>query len=319
MQEIIPAIDHKLILEELTEDKFLRHTSKDGNLLYLITHHDSPNVMREIGRLRELSFRAAGGGTGKEIDIDEYDTSEFPYQQLIVWNPDACEIIAGYRLMKCTDAAKDAHGEILTATAHLFNLSDIFHKEYLPYTLELGRSFVQPKYQSRGTSTKGIYSLDNLWDGLGAIVAKNPDIRYLFGKVTMYPDYNREARNMLLSFMHSYFPDNIGLGTPIEPLITKEELAPYDHMWEGLSYKEGHTLLNKNIRERGENIPPLINSYMNLSASMKTFGTAANYEFGKVEETGILVTIDDIYEAKKERYIRTYEAHKDFNNPPAKQ
>ncbi|HWV73438.1 MAG TPA: GNAT family N-acetyltransferase [Pseudosphingobacterium sp.] len=319
MTELIPAVDPQLIQEELTPSRFIRHTSKNENHIYLITHEEAPNVMLEIGRLRELTFRDAGGGTGKEVDIDEFDTSAHPYSQLIVWDPEAREIIAGYRLLKCVDAERNAQGEVLTATTHLFNISKTFQQEYLPYTLELGRSFVQPKYQGTNDSArKGIYSLDNLWDGLGAIVAMNPDIKYLFGKVTMYPSYNIEARNMLLSFMHHYFPDDIGLAVPIEPLISKEELAPYDAMWKDLTYKEGYHTLNWWVRNKGENIPPLINSYMNLSATMKTLGTAANDEFGKVEETGILLTLDDIYEAKKNRYIQTYEAFKDFDRPPTK-
>ncbi len=314
MEEIIPAVDRELLIEELTEDKFLRTTNKLHNQLYLVDAHDSPNLMREVGRLRELSFRSAGGGTGKAVDIDHYDTDPKPFKQLILWDPEDKEIIAGYRVILCKNAPQNDDGRIISATAHLFDLSEKFYENYLPYTVELGRSFVQPKYQ-RGASRKGLFSMDNMWDGLAAVLVLNPDLKYMFGKVTMYPSYNREARNMLLSFMRHFFPDPDELVRPVKPLITAEELAPYKDMWTGKSYKEAYAELNKEIRQRGENIPPLINTYMNLSSSMKTFGTALNENFGAVEETGIMVTVDDIFPARKERHIETYHSHQQYDGP----
>lgn len=317
MEKIIAPIDRDLIISELTEDVFLRHTNKLRNQLYLVNHHNAPNVMKEIARLREEAFRLAGGGTGKSMDIDSYDTADKPFQQLIVWDPEDKEIIAGYRLIKCNEAERGDDGHIISATAHLFDLSQDFYKNYLPKTLELGRSFVQPKYQ-RGASKKGLFSMDNLWDGLGAYVLLNPDVKYLFGKVTMYPHFNREARNLILAFLADYFPDKESLVSPIEPLIKNGELEAYRETFSGLDYKEGYALLNKEVRSRGENIPPLINTYMNISGTMKTFGTSLNHEFGEVEETGILVTVDDIFPARKERHMETYERDKDYTGPLAK-
>lgn len=317
MEKIIAPIDRDLIISELTEDVFLRHTNKLRNQLYLVNHHNAPNVMKEIGRLREEAFRLAGGGTGKSMDIDSYDTADKPFQQLIVWDPEDKEIIAGYRLIKCNEAERGDDGHIISATAHLFDLSQDFYKNYLPKTLELGRSFVQPKYQ-RGASKKGLFSMDNLWDGLGAYVLLNPDVKYLFGKVTMYPHFNREARNLILAFLADYFPDKESLVSPIEPLIKNGELEAYRETFAGLDYKEGYALLNKEVRSRGENIPPLINTYMNISGTMKTFGTSLNHEFGEVEETGILVTVDDIFPARKERHMETYERDKDYTGPLSK-
>ncbi|MDZ7847663.1 MAG: GNAT family N-acetyltransferase [Owenweeksia sp.] len=317
MEEIIAPVERQLIIDELTSDKFLRHTSKLHNQLYLVDAHNSPHTMREIGRLRELAFRTAGGGTGREVDVDAYDTADTPFQQLVLWDPEDREIIAGYRLMLCKNARRDEQGRLHSATSHLFHLSEKFYQNYLPTTMELGRSFVQPHYQ-RGASRKGLFSMDNLWDGLGAVVMLNPDVQYLFGKVTMYPQYHREARNILLSFLHYFFPDDEKLVYPHKPWIKPEELAPFTPLFEAKEYKEAYGVLNREIRSRGENIPPLINSYMGLSNSMKTFGTALNENFGKVEETGIFLTISDVYASCKERHMESYYDFNEYTGPELK-
>lgn len=314
MQEIIAPIDRDLIREELTEEAFVRYTNNGNNEIYLVNHSHAPYTVKEIGRLRELTFRAAGGGTGLALDLDDNDTGTDAYDQLIAWNPEDEEIIAGYRLIKCKDVGVNSNGEINLSTAHYFHFSAKFVEEYLPHTIELGRSFVQPKYQPAKDNRKGLFSLDNLWDGLGAVVKLNPDVRYLFGKVTMYPHYNREARDLLIYFMNHYFPDREQLVWPIKPLSYFSDAAKFEHAFDGLDYKDGYKLLNSRVRTLGENIPPLINTYMNLSSTMMTFGTAINDEFGTVEETGIMITIDDIFESKKERHISTYERDKDFGS-----
>jgi hypothetical protein len=316
MQAVIPAVDRESIKRELTPERFLRYSNNGNNLIYLVNHHNAPNTMREIGRLRELTFRHAGGGTGLAADIDDNDVLPHCYQQLITWNPEDEEIVAGYRLIKCKEAGFDKEGNINLSTAHLFTFSDKFIQEYIPYTIELGRSFVQPQYQPSLDNRKGIFSLDNLWDGLGAVVKLNPEIKYLFGKVTMYPHYNREARDFLLYFMQYYFPDKEKLVAPHpELLLTYEtDISEFSKQLNGLGYKEGYKVLNSRVRALGENIPPLINTYMNLSPSMKSFGTAMNDEFGAVEETGILITLEDIFESKKQRHIETFERDRVFGS-----
>ncbi len=144
MKPIIKSIPKKDLEEELTEDKFIRMTNKADNELYIITAHDSPKIMQEIGRLRELTFRAAGGGTGKPVDIDDFDTMEDPYKQLIVWDPDQEEILGGYRFHLCDKENTDCSKANL-ATEKLFHFSDKFRNEYIPDLIELGRSFVQPE------------------------------------------------------------------------------------------------------------------------------------------------------------------------------
>lgn len=314
MQDIILPIDKEKIKSELTKERFLRHTNNLNNEIYLVNDQNAPNTLKEIGRLREVTFRASGGGTGLSCDLDENDMGKFAYDQLIVWNPEDEEIVGGYRLIRCDKVLPIVDSDIQLSTAHYFNFSEKFIKDYLPSTIELGRSFVQPKYQPSGESRKGLFSLDNLWDGLGAVVQINPDIKYLFGKVTMYTHFNVEARDFLLTFMNHYFPDKEKLVWPKHqvPLTscTKEFLKQLD----GLNYKDGYKVLNSRVRALGENIPPLINTYMNLSLTMKSFGTAINGEFGEVEETGILISIPDIYEAKKDRHMNTFERDKEMDS-----
>lgn len=310
MEKIIDPVDRNLLKEELNPGRFIRRTNNGDNEIFIVNFNNAPNVLKEIGRLREITFRNAGGGTGKSMDLDEYDLGLTRYDQLIVWNPAENEITGGYRFIKCCEAAKDKDGNLLLATSELFNFTKRFIQNYLDNTIELGRSFVQPKYQPVNDIRKGLFSLDNLWDGLGAIVIDNPDIKYFFGKVTMYSDFNPEARDMILSFMHWYFPDKENLVIPIIPLNYKTDVSSFDKIFEGLPYKDGHKILNQFVRGKGENIPPLFNSYMNLSSTMKTFGTALNEHFGGVEETGILVSIDDIFDSKKERHITSYSSKK---------
>lgn len=299
MEPVIQPVDRHLILKELTKDKFIRVTRKGNNHLYEVTAHDSPNVMLEIGRLREISFRLGGGGTGKSVDIDEYDMDQHePYRQLIVWDPKDQEIIGGYRYINCGGLNVRK-----MATRELFDFSDEFLKEYMPFTIELGRSFIQPNYQSTNLRRKSLYALDNLWDGLGALVVKYSNIKYFFGKVTMYTSYNARARNLLLHFLNKYFNDPNSLVRPISPLVCDIDNPYFVELFKGLEFKDGYRVLQKEIKNNGEHIPPLINSYMNLSPSMKVFGTAINHGFGGVEETGILVNIPDIYPEKIDRYI----------------
>ncbi|MBI1221455.1 MAG: GNAT family N-acetyltransferase [Bacteroidetes bacterium] len=305
MQPIIPPVDKALLLSELTKDRYVREANFGSNQIFIVNHHNAPNVLREIGRLRELTFRAAGGGTGQELDLDSFDTKENGYEQLLVWDPEDKAIVGGYRYIDCKNVVNEK-GEVELATTELFNFSPKFIEEYLPYTIELGRSFVQPSYQPSVGNRRGLFSLDNLWDGLGALVVNYPDVKYFFGKITMYPSFHAQSRDLIHFFMNHYFPDKDNLIVPIEPLNYKTDTSNFEGIFDGLDYKEGHKVLNQFVRKHGENIPPLVNAYMNLSLTMKNFGTAINHHFGEVEETGILVSIADIYESKKERHVATY-------------
>ena len=304
--KIIQPVERELLRSELTPNKQLRLTNKSNNEIYIVTAQDSPNVMREIGRLREIAFRNAGGGTGKALDIDEFDTMEGGYKQLIVWNPDAEDIIGGYRYIYGTDWKMNDDGQPLLATSHMFKFSNRFLTDYMPYTVELGRSFVAVEYQSIRKGTKSIFALDNLWDGLGALTVINPKLKYFFGKMTMYPSYIRRGRDMILYFLKKHFDDKENLITPMKPLIIETDPKELETLFCENDFKADYKILNREIRALGYNIPPLVNAYMGLSPTMKLFGTAINNGFGDVEETGILIAVDEILEEKRVRHIDSF-------------
>lgn len=305
-QEIIQQIDKELLKSELTPERQLRMTNKSNNEIYVITAHNSPNVMKEIGRLREIAFREAGGGTGKSMDIDEFDTMDNCYKQLIVWNPEAEEIIGGYRYQLGTDVELDENGQPILATGHMFHFSDKFMKDYMPQTIELGRSFVSLEYQSSKMGAKSLFALDNLWDGLGALTVVMPNVKYFFGKMTMYPSYVRKGRDMILYFLKKHFNDPDNLIIPMKPLKIETDEKELEQLFCEESFKDDYRILNREVRKMGYNIPPLVNAYMGLSPTMKMFGTAINYGFGDVEETGILIAVDEILEEKRIRHIDSF-------------
>ena len=308
MEEIIDRVPREVLLSELTPEKRLRMTNKSGNEIYVVTWQDSPNVVRELGRLREIAFRAAGGGTGKGLDLDEFDTMEHPYRQLLVWDPEAQEILGGYRYLAGSEVKLDDEGQPVLATSHMFRFSERFMREYMPYTIELGRSFVTHEYQSSRLGSKSLFALDNLWDGLGALTVVQPDVKYFFGKFTMYPSYDRTARDMILFFLHKHFEDHDHLIEPMKPLQIESDPEELARLFSEDDFKQDYRILNREVRRLGYNIPPLVNAYMGLSPTMKLFGTAINYGFGDVEETGILIAVDEILEEKRMRHIDTFAA-----------
>ena len=306
MQPIIPPVEKALLRAELTPERRLRTTNKAGNEIYIITYQQAPNVMREIGRLREIAFRAAGGGTGMELDWDEFDTCEHPYYQLIVWDPEEEQILGGYRFLPGEEIRFDAQGQPILATSHMFYFSEEFKQTFLRDTVELGRSFVTLEYQSTRALTKGIFALDNLWDGLGALTVVIPGLKYFFGKMTMYPSFNRQARDMILYFLHKHFGDPDHLVTPMTPIQIETPEETLRDLFVCNDFKSDYRILNSEVRKRGFNIPPLVNAYMGLSPTMRVFGTAVNHEFGDVEETGILIAVDEILEQKRMRHIDSF-------------
>ena len=307
VKEIIQPISKELLKKELTPERQLRMTNKSHNEIYIVDAHNAPNVLLEIGRLREIAFREAGGGTGKPYDLDEFDTMDNCYKQLIVWNPEAEEIIGGYRYILGTDVEVGADGQPILATSHMFHFSERFMRDYMPQTIELGRSFVSLAYQNTNKNgSKSLFALDNLWDGLGALTVIKPNVKYFFGKMTMYPSYIRKGRDMILYFLKKHFDDKENLITPMKPLEIEEDPEELKKLFCEESFKDDYRILNREVRKLGLNIPPLVNAYMSLSPTMKLFGTAINDGFGDVEETGILIAVDEILEEKRMGHIDSF-------------
>ena len=309
MKNIIAPVDRNLLLEELDSKKFIRNTNKGGNQIYIITAKDSPNVMKEIGRLREWSFRLGGGGSGEEIDVDEFDYMDKPYKQLIVWDPEAQEITGGYRYLHGQDWETLPSGQPKIVTEHMFRFSDEFMKDYAPYTIDLGRAFIHPDYQSSKMGAKSIFAFDNLWDGLLVLNYFEPEIRYVIGKITVYQNYDEMARNAIFYFLNHCCADPKGLMIGKDVFFDKntkvdKEIEDVFNAEETLEGK--FNALIKFVRTRGTNIPPLISSYFKLSNQMKVFGTGVNREFGDILDTGMMVTVSEIDKGRWSRHVDSF-------------
>ena len=308
MKNIIDPVPVELLKAELTKSKKLEDTNKGHNELYIVTWQDSPNVVTEIGRLRELAFREAGGSTGNAIDLDEYDKMEKPYKQLIVWDPENEAIIGGYRFLFGSDAVFDEKGQPVLASSHQFRFSKKFIDEYLPHVIELGRNFVAPEYQSSKGGAKSIFAFDNLWDGLVAIIMKNPDLLYFFGKITLYPSYDYIAKDLIYHFLWKHFGDNEELVRPWDDqkVLPASDPQLMDLVVNQDDLLEDYKLLKGAARMRGVNVPPNVTAYLSITSEMLMFGTAVNRLMHNIEDTAVLIPFDEIYHDKKSRHIGAY-------------
>ncbi len=310
ISQIIRPISRDLIERELTPERFVRQTNKGGHEIYDFAADESPILMQEVGRLREESFRLAGGGSGNSVDIDEFDTGAMAYRQLIVWSPQDKEILGGYRYVVCSQLPQNQEGTKHLATAHMFRFSDEFVRDYFPRMIELGRSFVHPSYQSSRGGAKSLFALDNLWDGLGAIAIDNPGVEYFFGKVTMYPGYSQAARDLIYGLLRKYFGASGELVNAYKPVPYNLSEAECDAIYTSGNFQSDYKTLVSRVREMGEVVPPLVNAYMTLSPTLKVFGTAINEEFSDVEETAILLNISEVHKSKSARHFDTYKNKK---------
>ncbi|MBR5723804.1 MAG: GNAT family N-acetyltransferase [Bacteroidales bacterium] len=307
MERVIDPVSVDLLKAELTPEKKLCDTNKAGNEVYVVDCNDAPNVLQEIGRLRELAFRASGGGTGCSVDLDDFDfLPDRLYKQMVIWDPESCTILGGYRFILGSDVSFDEQGQPILTSSHLFHFSDTFIRDYLPHTIELGRSFVTPEYQSSKAGAKIIFALDNLWDGLAAIMLQHSNMLYYFGKMTIYPHYDKTALALIQHFLWKHFPDPDELVRPNHPYVCGGDGRLMDLILRDADFKGDYRNLKDAVRRLGVNIPPLVNSYMNISPAMKMFGCAINDEFFDAIETGILIGFDEMYADKRDRHKEPY-------------
>lgn len=304
MKNIISPINKDLLKEELTPERFLRNTNKGGNQIYSFSYHEAPNLMLEVARLREITYRNAGGGSGGIIDIDIFDTMKVPYRQLIVWTPEAQEIIGGYRYLVCNQKANNNQGKLSFAMTGCFRYSQRFKNKYLPFCIELGRAFIRPEYQATKAGSKSLFALDNLWDGLGALIVRYPTARYFIGKVTLFHRFNPQAQDILFHYLGIYFPDHENLIDSLSPLRPDLSRLPVG-LFLGTNREEDFSILLKALRKHRETLPPMMSAYMKLSSTMKVMGINANKMYDDVAEIAILITIKDIFPLKLNRHIQS--------------
>lgn len=313
LPEIIPPIDPRVIRSELHEQLMLRKTNRAGNELYSFHANEAPNTMLEVGRLREEAFRAGGAGSGKMADVDEYDMDPNGYKQLIVWDPVHEEILGGYRYILCSQAIETLPDGTLTthlSSDELFQFSQTFIEEYLPKTIELGRSFVrndlQNTNQKQPALPRSIFTLDNLWDGLGALMLLHDDCQYFFGKMTMYENYDIKARDLIYYYLDTYFKPREQLVVMKYPIPYQTPIEELKEVVTGQDRKADYKSMSKVIRDMGTAIPPLVNAYVGLSDSLMVFGTSYNPFFGDALEACIMVPMEEITPEKKKRHIDSF-------------
>lgn len=307
MIPLIEPVDRRLIKAELNDRTFLRRTQKAGNEIYIINPQTAPHALLELGRVRELTFRATGAGSGKDVDLDHFDLEDPACYQLMVWDPDNEEIIGAYRFTLWAKATFHPNGQPYVNTEHLFHFSDKFIRDYMPYTIEMARAFIQPQYQSVKGGVKSLYALDNIWDGIGGLVAISPDVKYLAGKVSIYSTSPEMSRKAMIFFLDKFFGDREGLltGKGAET-FTDEEKTYFNGLFNADTEKENYKILSSYVKSLDDYVPPLIHSYIELSSSMKTFGTVFDPSFGDVYDTAMIITLADVYEKKWKRYVESY-------------
>ena len=306
---LIEPVSRKLLREELTTDRLVRPTRIGSNEVYIFTALNAPNLMQEVGRLRELTFRVAGAGFGTAVDIDHFDTDEYPCRQLIVWDPVAYEIIGGYRFNIFHKFKGKPLRDIPLANKSLYSISKTFTFEYIPYLVELARAFIQPKYQPKFAGRKAAFSLDNIWDGLGALVVKYPFIRYFFGRLTFFSNYDPTVRDLAFYFFAKHLQGNPALLSAKKPFEFPTLLNDLEKVIGGSSIKDDFTKLNQAAKNHGTTIPPLVKSYFNVSGTLRVFEPVFDSYFASSYAAAILVTIADVYPAFVKRYITPYQRY----------
>ena len=208
----------------------------------------------------------------------------------------------------------DRFGQPILTSAHMFEFTKKFLRDFLPYTLELGRSFVSVEYQSSKAGSKSLYALDNLFDGIAALGVLYKDrVKFFFGKMTIYPEYNTEAREMVMYFLRKYFGEKADL-IKIRKEVKVNNPRRFNKLFNGKDYKEDYKILKTEVLKLGKtevlklgvSIPPLVNTYMNLSPSMIYFGTGINDEFADVLDSGILIAFEELYPEKIDRHTNSF-------------
>lgn len=284
--------DRKALKKELKQSELLGETA-DGKRIYLFDYQADSAVMREVGRLREVSFRCVGEGTGEKIDLDRYDSH---YRHLILWDEEELEIVGAYRLAEAWKMNNSEDDQLYSST--LFNYSPSM-QQFFEQGIELGRSFVQPKYW-------GKRSLDYLWYGIGAYLKRHPEVRYMFGPVSLSNSYPQHAKDLLVYFYSLYFPDRDALGKSFTPYAIKQETTEdLQKLFCGNDYKEDFKTLKQQMDFLNCTVPTLYKQYADVceegGVRFLDFGVDADFNF--CVDGLVLVDMNYLKEKKRSRYI----------------
>ena len=285
------------IKQELQLAEILGKTT-DNKVIYLVSHDKAPTLINEIGRLREYSFRKVGEGSGKEKDLDSYDTY---YQHLVLWDDQELEVVGAYRLGECSWILSCMGKEGLYLN-ELCDMSEA-HDHALMQAVELGRSFIQPRYW-------GSRALDYLWQGIGAYLHHNPEVRYLTGAVSISASYPKSARDALVYFYATYFPakeQTLKSKTPYK--LSNNTIKELEGLFDDLEYKLAFAQLKNYLSAFGVTVPTLFKQYAELcedgGVSFLDFGV--DHQFNDCVDGYILVDRKLITSRKKSRYITRHE------------
>ncbi len=283
----------QIIKQELRQGELLGETS-DGKQIILCNWFPESSLMREIGRLRELSFRKVGEGTGERRDLDKYDQH---YRHLVLWDNESLEIVGAYRLGEGNHIL-DKIGKEGFYSANLFKFHEAFDA-YLENSLELGRSFVQPRYW-------GSRALDYLWQGLGAYIRHHPEIRYLFGPVSISAHYPPESRDMLIYFYGTYFNHQERLVTSNNPCqLCDKAREEFRDIFKGDDFNHDQKELKHQLSMQNMGIPTLYKQYSDLceEGGVKFLDFGIDPDFSGCTDGFLLVDVSKIKETKRRRYI----------------
>lgn len=297
---IIHPVPVRLIKHELYHSERLGSTN-DGKKIFLIKADSCPNVMREISRLREITFRKVGEGTGKSFDTDTYDEH---YHHIVLWDDDDLEIVGSYRLGITSEIIEEKGIEGLY-NASQFTIHETFN-DVLSQSIELGRSFVQAKYWKTN-------ALDYIWQGIGAFVMKNPQIRYLWGAVSISNSYSELAKAMIVYYYKKWYLGDTSFATPHKAfVITKIQEQEIEAMFTGSNHEEDFRILKFGLKGLGFSVPVLYRRYTELC----NYGGAKFASFS-VDE-GFMNAIDGLIvvdlHALRDEYKERYYNQKSFNN-----
>ena len=292
VQTIAHPARRKALRDDLYQAQQLGETD-DGKKIFLYDYEPDSPVIHEIGRLRELSFRSVEEGTGNSMDIDKYDSY---YRHLVLWDENDLEIVGAYRIGECATIVKEKGLDGLYSST-LFKFEETF-VDHLPKAIELGRSFVQPRYW-------GKRSLDYLWFGIGAYLRHNPKIKYLFGPLSLSQAYSRPPTELILSFYNQQFSAKPKMASALKPFeLTPQVLAIANEDFAD-DYKSSYKRLNKKLKHYGVKVPTLYKQYSEVCKPGGCQFIAFNIdaEFNYCIDSLILVDLEQIKEKRKKRYL----------------